>query len=510
MIEDHMRGLLIDFRPDAPFLASDQIRDPSDKGGGNHSTEILNIRHFASRSSEDPYLPDGTFTDWQFAERDPRGVATGPDMRKHYEQQMDRAAFIKFYNDNDFSVPETGINPVKMVENINSGFYQFKDRYKNFDESEDSWHNGGINQTGKPWNRAIGNITSDGTIKDLVDATQGNRRDAVAKLSGDPSIGFRYTTPDQKFKVASYGLVRVSQDKNYQKWNNNRSSTWTDHSVMRVVDEELVNKSLANLIIDLEGLRLNKQMVAQGAAYSDSAVNQINKRKVNAEDIYKLMRVPLQSSAKTANEAFDGKSIAKYGNKPMNNNRKLTKSVMFNHKVLNSMEQATKSANKEQFTDLRESIAQSASNNNLYNEVKNKRVSKERSTENQNRHSDMGHVETDSFAVKSYKGIKPTNDRMKNSGKTVFDEFGDYSLGTHEKRKRQHEADLSIHDAVTNDTDIDLFEFGVHEKALKIDPRKSINGSTGTSYYHDTETNAYGSEVNDVVDGSKVWDLNDI
>lgn len=513
-IENHLRGLLVDFRPDAPFLASDQVRDPSDKGGGTHSQEILNIRHFASRSSEDPYLPDGTFLDWQFAERDPRGVATGPDMRKHYEQQMDRAAFIRLYNDNDFSVPESGINPVKMVENINSGFYQYKDRYKNFDESFDGWHNGGIHQQGKPWNqtRTIGNVTVDGTIKDLVDAAQGNRRDAVAKLSGDPTIGFRYTVPDQRFKVASYGMVRANQDKDYQNWNNNRSSSFVDHSVMRLVDEELVNKSLANLIIDLEGLRKNKQVVAQGAAFSDSSVNQVKKRHLNPEDIYKLMRTVSTSGAKTANEAFDGKRVMKYGNKPMNNNRKLVENVQMNHKVLSSMEQATsKSMSKDKYDDLRKDIKQSAANSNLYHEVRNKKLGALGLTESQLRNSGFAHSDTESLAVKSYKGIKPTADRMSNAGQTVYDEFGAYSLGTQSAVRRFHESQnkTDISQNLADDTDIGKFEFGVQEKANLIDPRKSVVGSTGTSYYHETETNAYGSEVNDVVDGGSMWSLTD-
>ncbi len=411
-IDRHIRTLLVDFRPDDPNLAFEAPRDPSDRGGGTHSNQFLNLRHYGTFGDEsDPYLPDGSFTDHEFTQRDDRGIATAPDMRKHLEQQYARSAFIKLYNDSDFSLPEEGINPVKMVANIKSGMYQYKDRYKNFDESMDSFHNGGIGQQGRPWGITADNYETDGVIKDLVDMAQGNRRDAVSMLSGDPTIGFRYTVPDHRFKIAHYGVIRASQDKNYQKWNNNRGSTFVDHAYMAVVDGELVNRELARLIVDLQGQRNIREQVAQGGQFNDSAVNQQAKKKLDMSEVYKIKQIGgLASQGLAPNVKFEGMRVAKYNKLPMNNNRDLVNNIEINHEILNSMQQATKKLKDPKDTkDLRDAIAQSAADNGLYKISNNKKQVRESLTSNQTRNvSDPRYIESQK-TTQNYSGIKPSN-----------------------------------------------------------------------------------------------------
>jgi hypothetical protein len=414
-IDRHIRTLLTDFRPDDPNLAFEAPRDPSDRGGGPHSNQFLNLRHYGTFGDEsDPYLPDGSFTDHEFTQRDDRGIAIGPDMRKHMEQQYARSAFIKMYDDSDYSVPETGINPVKMVANIKSGMNQYKDRWKNFDESMDSWHNGGIAQQGRPWGVTTDNYETDGVIKDLVDMTQGNRRDAVSMLSGDPTIGYRYTVPDHRMKIAHYGFVRANQDKNYQNWNNNRSSSFVDHAYMAVVDGELVNRELAKLIVDLQGQRNIREKVVQGGGFNESSVNQQARKKLDVSDIYKIMQIGgVISQGKAPHAEFEGMRVAKYGNLPMNNNRELVKNVQVNHEILNSMQQANKKLKERDIKDLREAIAKSAADNGIYKIANNKSTVKEGLTNNQTRNvSDPRYIEAQK-TTKNYAGIKPSN-LMKN------------------------------------------------------------------------------------------------
>lgn len=470
-VENYMRNLMKDFRPDEPYLESDYKRDPSDRGSGPHSESVLNLRHAGVfGATDDPYLPDGTFLDHEFAERDPRGIATGPDMRKHYEQQLDRAAFIKFYNDDDYSVPSDGINPAKMISNIKAGFYPYKDRYKNFEESMDSWHNG-MNGIVRQGGCDINKTSLDGTIMDLTESCVKTRRDAVAQLSGDPTVAYRYSTPDHRFKIAKYGMIRVNQDKSYQNWDNTRRSTYLNHANMAIIDGTRVNRMLANLIIDIEGLRDTKQIVTQGAAYSDSAVNQLSKKKLNKDDIYKIIRIG-NVNTQALDKEIDGKAIHRYGKKPMNDQRNLSNSIQFNHAIVKNIEQATKKfkeLDKEGFVNLRKKIEHSATENGIYKETSNRRLIEKYKSSNTTRNTEDNRYIEEQKEIFNYSGIKPSKER-KDHDNIDYEKYGnESSKSVLRKGKRKENIIHSVND---NDQEQDQgrLDFGVYDKAKKADP----------------------------------------
>jgi len=479
VIEDHMRKLLVDFRPDDPFLASDDPRDPSDRGSGPHSTQFLNLRHYGVFGEEaDPYLPDGTFLDFEFTEKDPRGIATGPDMRKHMEQQYARSAFIKFSNDEDWSIPETGINPVKMVENIKSGMYQYKDRYKNFNESQDSWHNGGTVQTGRVHNSTINNVTTDGTIKDLTDTSQINRRDAVSMLSNDPTIAFRQSVPDHRFKIAHYGFTRVNQDKNYQNWSNNRGSTFLDHANMAMVNGELVNKSLARLILDLQGQRKIREQVVQGDRFNDSAVNQAARKRIDTADVYKALQIGgMVSASASANEAFTDKRVHRYNVLPKCDQRETSKLVEHNHFVADAIVQAVKrikGRSEADLLDLREYVHTSSPEANPSQTSVNKHLSKHSATANQTRSAvDTRYIEQQRTSM-NYSGAKPMSNRNALSN-AATEQYGSISLNTIDRQGRRTN---STNKSVVNneyEQDLNKLDFGTFDKATKERPKYGRN-----------------------------------
>ena len=479
MIEDHMRKLLVDFRPDDPFLASDDPRDPADRGSGPHSTQFLNLRHYGVFGEEaDPYLPDGTFLDYEFTERDPRGFATGPDMRKHMEQQYARSAFIKFYNDSDYSVPETGINPVKMVENIKAGHYQFKDRYKNFDESMDSWHNGGTVQTGRTHGSTITNVTTDGTIKDLADAPQLNRRDPTSMLSNDPTIAFRQSVPDHRFKTAHYGFTRVNQDKNYQNWSNNRGSTFLDHANMATINGELVNKSLARLILDLQGQRKIREQVVQGGAFNDSAVNQVARKRVDAADVYKALQIGgLVSAGPSANEAFTDKRVHRYNILPKCDQRETSKLVEHNHYITDVIVQSVKrikGRSEADLLDLREYIHASAPEADPSVCGANRRLGQHAATANQTRSAlDTRYIEAQRTTA-NYSHAKP----LKNRNALVnadTEQYGGVSALTIDRAGRRSGAAIKATNSNEYEQDLSRLDFGTFDHAQKNAPSYGRN-----------------------------------
>lgn len=470
LVENHMRSLLADYRPDDPFLASDQARDPSDRGGGNHSTERLELRHSGGRSAEDPYLPDGTFLDHEFLERDPRGTQNLPDWNEARRQKMARAGFIKFGNDNDYSVTETGINPVQMRDLIRNSQQQFKDRYTNFTESLGAWHNGGTAQV-RNKQSVVAQTLADGTILDLADATARNRQDAVTKLSNAvPGIP-RYTTPDHRVKISRYGNVRPMQSIGAQNWNNNRSNVYLDHQIPVEINGQMVNRMLATLILDIEGQRVNKQMVAQGADYGDSAVNQTKQAKthINPEDIYKILQIGLTSNsqADAANVQYEGLAVNRINAKPGERDiRHMLNQSMVNLDIAQSMSQSNKRIEPNKRKDLRENIKVSAAQTGVFytNSNVGRGLSLSRTTDIMREGLDVRFIE-ESKTVKNYSAVKPMKHR-KTQEQSDFEDFGGLST---EQRTRVHKYKSTNHKTNDHEDEQDMPEFRDAD-VRKLDP----------------------------------------
>lgn len=454
--ENYIRKQLVDFRPDEPFLESDMPRDPNDRGGGTHSREVLSLRHSGARTEEEPYLPDGTFLDHEFMERDPRGVSNEPDMNKAREQRMARGVFLKMYNDDDLSVPETGINPVQMNALIRGAQQQFKDRYQNFEESMDSWHNGGAVPAKRSSTVAL--VTTDGTIINLTEASQRNRRDLVSALS-DSGVGAmrRYTEPDHRIKISRYGETRPMFEIGSNKWNNNRYNSYLDHQTPIELQGQMVNRMLANLILDIQGQRDTKQVVAQGTSYGDSEVNQLRdgKRKINPDDIFKIIQIGMSSNTQIMNPVIDGVR----DNRPAPNQvldvKAAQLSAKLNHEILHSMTQSNRKLGPKEAKDLRNKIKTSAADNGIYHEL-NARHSVSKAKERLARETlDTRHIEEER-GIRNYSGIKPATDR-KTHERTSFEKNNNHSLET---QRRLHglnrTKNRSTNDAV-NDIDMDEF-----------------------------------------------------
>lgn len=452
--ENYVRSQLVDFRPDETnAIEAYEPRDPNDRGGGNHSAEKLSVLHSGLRTSELPYLPDGTFLDFEFTNRDPRGVQNLPNFRDGVKQAVARAPFIKFYDDSDNSVPESAINPVQMEEIRRKGFYAFKENFKNFDESKKTFHTGGTTNV-KRTKGDLNLIDTDAVHTDLSDASVRNRLDAVGYISNDPTRAFRYSTPDHRVKIARYGLIKAQQPRFVQDWDNNRRSTFQDDAKVVPINGINVNRMLANLIVDIEGQRLSKQEVAKGANYNDSYANQIRSHKIAPDDIIKILLIT-GSQPKTAHESFDGKQIRRYTNTSNPNNRVLLDEVQVNHVILNSMEQVNRIITNQKKSDLRNHIEETAIHSGIFKEVANARAPRNRNNDRMNSEVmrdglDTRHIE-DSRTIVNYGFIKPTHDNSIHD-KLSWEKFGDQSLSTRNTVHQYNKNALNLNN-LDNDQD---------------------------------------------------------
>lgn len=475
-LDSYYRQTLTDWKPDEPFLASDEARSSDDRGGGFGSAERLNLRHGGARTLEDPYLPDGTFLDHigGMTDRDPRGHALGPDMREHVKQQYARKDLIKFYDDSDYSVPESGINPEQMRDNIKSIHYQFKDRYSNFDTSFDAWHNGGTGIHKRTGGSDVAKHTLDGTVLDLADSTQRNRLDATAILSNDPTIAFRHSTPDHRVKVTKYGMVRANQFLKENDWSNNRMSTFLDHNQMAVIDGTMVNKMLAHLIVDLEGMRQTRQKIAQGTEYGESYNTKTRKAKLSPQDVYKMMMIDL-TAPQNANSEYDGKLLLKKTGVLNHDNRLLLDQSLFNHEIAASMVLATRKSrdkSEDNLRDLMEMVGASTDETTNSRETFSRKVhSGKKKTLNQNS-LDTRYIEN-SRETMHYGGIKPSKTNRVND-MIAFNPFGSQSTQTLNRKGNRNE--LVSNDVTRNDYEQDqgLLDFGIYDKATKANSREHM------------------------------------
>lgn len=361
-LNNHFRNTLRDYRPDAPLFESDQARRPEN----NYSMDRLNLRHGGARTLDDPYLPDGTFIDYDFLQKDPRGIAVEPDMRKHREQQEARGKFIKHGIDSDDSVPSDGRHPAKVNHDIKSQFYRLKDQWKIFDESEYGWHNGGTTKVKQTGQALCMQKTTD-KAPELRDEACSNRQNAVHSLSNDTSIGWRRTT-DHVFKVAQYGQVRPLASINIQNWTKNRGNSKLDHDILLSWKDQNVPKSLALKMIDLTSRRKADLEAGKSLQFQQSTKQDNRARMIVRDDL------EAQNATKTTHAQSllsDNQLVFKSAPKPKADNN-LTKKTIIDPIVFDFICSINQKMAPRDMKDLRENVKRSCEARGLLTEATTK------------------------------------------------------------------------------------------------------------------------------------------
>jgi hypothetical protein len=274
ILDADRRVALRDLTPDAPWLESDASRSGGydeygqSRGGGSMSRGQLSRRFNCGESSDaTPYIPD-QFTDQEFLVKDPRGVYNEPDFNEYNRQRRARGKFVKLYNDDDLSVPESGINPTQMAKNIRQDMHkQSRSRLKIFSTSKDNMVVG-YKQSGYGTSQ-VPTVTLDGTIVDLnkVDAPYRHNRTTI--LSNMSEVGWM-ATPDQEFKVAQYGDIRRTTPLDTPDYNRNRRAGEVSATDVVEVDGQFVTKAMALTMADRMRERATRQEVYHGTSWAES------------------------------------------------------------------------------------------------------------------------------------------------------------------------------------------------------------------------------------------------
>jgi len=300
LLYDYQRNTLKDFRPDTATFEHEKSRKNHDSVGK------LNTHYYGRRSDKEPFMPDLFLG---FTDKDPRSISNDPDMQKLQAQVWHRKDNFKksFKNDADNSITSKMISEPEMQKLKKLTYAPFKDRYKNFEESTDSWTNG-FNVM-RPLESKVKLHEVDGVIPDLNGIEDiKTRRDYVTALSLQTLPKGWESTPDHKVKIASYTQLLKSKNLKDMKIMKNKNKQVKDNKVIDNSDQE--NQLASQLLLATSNFKNKKSnMVNKDNIDSKFKISQNTQvRKINTRQEHmknnELKTTILTNKQKVLNEVF--------------------------------------------------------------------------------------------------------------------------------------------------------------------------------------------------------------
>jgi hypothetical protein len=459
LMNDYNRNELKKEGSQQPFFESDQKRTNYDTKGR------LALRDNGKRSNAEPWLPDGTFLDHQFATKDPRSIMYNPNMRKHVDQQYSRKNYYNFRNDNDHSIPEKGIHPEKYRQKIRETQQQAKDRMKIFETSRVAWQTG-IDSNLVTKRKGLLNTITDTEMSAVADSTLENRTGKTTSLSNDTSIGWRRGV-DHRFQVAHYGQQRGSRAFADQDWYKNRGSTKYDQENDYVmIEESPVPRPTAELIVDLSAKRLQEIEGARHVKLGKGKGCKVMKRRLTQADMIKCQsKYSKQSGKLGAHTKLNGIQ----GNTPgvqFGSDDNIQRHTIIKPTIVEKMMIGNKKRSDIERDDLRQSIKQSSKDGGIYIKVKNsKRASMETLDPTCGRNKvEYGFIRGEEKKVHVYGAGRKTKVGTDMSRVTTED-FGSHSYNTDQRRRNLGSAkNMQASDTVES---TEVSEFTPHQIGKK-------------------------------------------
>ena len=403
-INNYRRQALIDYR-DAPtqFEQDAQRYD-------NHSRERLSLRHNGDRSQGVvPWLPDDTFMDQAFlADIGNRDLPNFQDLRSQIAM---RVRNIPLYTDDDPSIPSKEKSAYEHIRDKDRLFNRAKDTFKIFDTSFDYLPFG--NTVGQPLlgSKQLKKLIHD-QVPSFMSEEAATNRNWQIELSNRMPVGW-HTTPDNVFKVARYDSPRKMADMKTDSYQNKIAGK-LDTDFLVSFEGKNIPRSLALTLMDI--MRQRKQlecfMKSNGTQYGDSA--QISNRKIKElnNNIVELMRrYSTQSSTASANQLLNSEGTNVSGKRYMQRSdpNKIKKSIV-SLQLFDVIKQDTnnRKLGKQDFDDLRDQIAQTATTDAIYGEAKNMTSGSFTANANENLWQSLAeHKRDEQMAIFNYAGVHP-------------------------------------------------------------------------------------------------------
>ena len=394
ILYNHNRNILIDYGPSPLNTEESTPRTPE----GNKSAARLNFRHYGTSSGELPFLPDGSFTNYDYNFKDPRPSSGDPVMRNLVKQSEARAQIHRFSSEGPLQVTGGEVMPSEKVRLFRTMQGEFKKRFINYDESKDNMI--GISKKEK-YSSDIIHVEKSGAIIDLTEATANNRLDSVGYLSNKNSdLSYLRSVPDHRVKISDYSIMRKRNPNNVDRSVLNQSLT--DFNTVRNLEQ--ANKKVAQLIVNSNfDPKFSHSNFTPNTETQQKNYNSQTKQQI--QNIYQ----DVKTSHNLTDSQFSHKNkTSKKDTFILSQNASEISTVLASSIVnLSNKKHISKSSTEK----VRQDVLQSAANVDITQENKNKKNKKLSLIDNFIAEHDTKYSET--IQVKNYKGIKPVLDTSK-------------------------------------------------------------------------------------------------
>lgn len=225
----------------------------------NQSTDMLNIRETGRRTDKEPWLPDGTFLDFDAFAPDPRSMMQDPDYTLFITSSRARARNYTKKLDTDANqlMIDGCIHPAQMEYRKHSTIPRYKNAFRNFSTAYAGWASGsGLKQYKQSNAMKHGSVPSS-IGSHLQDNVAGTRRyDATTQLSMT-QLGWNSTT-DHRFPVSSYSMVRPEMAYGANVPERNQRSTFVEYEVPVAIENENMPQNIKETMVSRINRRRNE------------------------------------------------------------------------------------------------------------------------------------------------------------------------------------------------------------------------------------------------------------
>lgn len=344
------RGLLKDFRPEAPFFAHEAPLE------NNMAEQRLNFQYGDGWSEKKPDLPDGTFLDFEFLQQDPRGHTTDINFGGYLKERGIRYSLIPKTSDDSPTIHEGPIGTPLYQNMRDQANDRFRQQYKNFETSRDGWTGGRL--MSRPQGCTIDTITSESKPYLVDEGILYNKSNILPTLEMANPVGYN-TTTSQDYKIGSFSQIRSTRSLADDDWGKNRRNTYHDQEIRVRYRDAVVPKSVALNMIDLSQKKYNEMQSLRNYEYQNSRENPLTKK-------HKLIADTLNGRNQTnAALTMSAMQEADFGSRKVNLVPRIDSNRMLKHRVTNDTAKAIVAATRAgalEIGDLRDRVMQSILN----------------------------------------------------------------------------------------------------------------------------------------------------
>ncbi len=500
VLDDYYKSTLKDLSPEPATFAHEEKRKNTDSVGK------LNLHYYGRRNDKEPFQNDLFLG---FMDKDPRSIHNEPMMGKYQEQIWKRKDDFKysFKDDSDNSIHSKGLSESAVLENKKKSYSGFKNRYKNFEESNDAWAPSVQLIKSKDSKVLLHDVDESEPVLHNIQDLQ-NRRDIINDISLNSLPAGWNAVPDQKYKIAQYTKllsqanikdINIMKNKNEQEkddkqkilnneqnllkqlvigidnYQNKKKSDFSNQEINYKISK---NNQTRQINKNKEFFKNNELLTTLTDDKKNKLVDALNNKIFSKKD-YDILNNILRHSEMSNNNNY----LSKGNNKENINNKVKDKNdilnVIFRQSIKSNNDNFINKGNNKEINNKSSNIQLVNSNNSefIYN---NSEINKNTLQKNNNNYEIINYTKLITQANNNY-------DSVKSSLENKLNNFNNEIHNQH--RKPNNISNDALH-ADDFDTDADFTESGFKDRKMGLMGSKyTFNNKQYESSMGDTSIN---------------------